>query len=373
MTRILFALLPWLAMSTVPFASEPEQTPSDEQPNSPIWMVDLDQATAKAKSNRIPMLIYFSASDWCETCRKLDDEVFVQPGFINWAKDRIVLVAIDSPIDRTKLRQKTQKIRDQWLADFRVAGFPTVILADNMGRPFAITGYKNGGVSNYLRHLSQLLQLQLIRDASLKLANESTGDVKARHLETALANIDERLVVHHYLPEVKLIQQFGDDKQKAKFESLVKSAATNTHVIGTSQGNWSDDPLRSISADMKQAAVFLNEQKLEPLVLDFHPRIERRLARLVELMDASESSNGGGKASQKATNPADESSRRKRQAKSNQLGDPTPGGQDWAKLSPKQREQIMQSKAEDFPSEFHDILSDYFRRLAKEDDANSKK
>lgn len=373
MKRVFFANIV-LSLLTVGLSASELPTPANEpaHPSGPAtdWGDDMELGLAKAKSLGKPLLVFFSALDWCEPCRKLKEEVFARPGFHTWAKDRIVLVTIDFPIDRPVLPKSADPHDERWRKAFHVSGFPTVVLADDSGRPFAVTGYRKGGVANYLRHLSQLLQIRLIRDASLKLAQETTGRAKAKHLETALSNLDERLVAQHYRPELELVMNLGDEQQQVRIGSLIQRSTSNAQVIGTPT-NWSEDPLGSIGADMRRSAHFLREGKIEPLVLDYHPRIERRLARLAKRMEDSDSANGGGKASKKANNPASESRRRKRQADTGPLLDPTAEGADWAKLTPKQREKIMQSRNESFPSEFHDILSEYFRRLAKEEDASA--
>ena len=40
-------------------------------------------------------------------------------------------------------------------------------------------------------------------------------------------------------------------------------------------------------------------------------------------------------------------------------------GRDWAKLTPKERERILQSRDEGFPPGYEDVLADYFRRISR--------
>ena len=51
------------------------------------------------------------------------------------------------------------------------------------------------------------------------------------------------------------------------------------------------------------------------------------------------------------------------------LGDlvaPGEGAKDWAKLSPRERDRILQSMSEGFPPEYRTVLERYYRRLAEE-------
>lgn len=66
-------------------------------------------------------------------------------------------------------------------------------------------------------------------------------------------------------------------------------------------------------------------------------------------------------------NPATASNLRNGKGKVGKLRDPSASKREWAKIAPKDREKILQSKTEGFPAEFDDVLSDYFRQVSKED------
>ncbi len=48
------------------------------------------------------------------------------------------------------------------------------------------------------------------------------------------------------------------------------------------------------------------------------------------------------------------------------LVDPKESGKDWAKLSTRERDRILQSMSEGFPPEYRMVLERYYRRLAEE-------
>lgn len=48
------------------------------------------------------------------------------------------------------------------------------------------------------------------------------------------------------------------------------------------------------------------------------------------------------------------------------LTDPGTSEKDWAKLSPRERDRILQSMSEGFPPEYRTVLERYYRRLAEE-------
>jgi hypothetical protein len=48
------------------------------------------------------------------------------------------------------------------------------------------------------------------------------------------------------------------------------------------------------------------------------------------------------------------------------LSNPAESAKDWAKLSPRERDRILQSMSEGFPPEYRTVLERYYRRLAEE-------
>ena len=70
------------------------------------WTDDFDAAKAQAKSEGKLLLVDFSGSDWCGWCKKLDEEVFAKPEFLEGAKKDFVLVMVDSPSDKKLLSEK---------------------------------------------------------------------------------------------------------------------------------------------------------------------------------------------------------------------------------------------------------------------------
>jgi hypothetical protein len=53
------------------------------------------------------------------------------------------------------------------------------------------------------------------------------------------------------------------------------------------------------------------------------------------------------------------------------LVDPRQSEKDWAKLSSRERDRILQSMSEGFPPEYRQVLERYYRRLAEEKTANA--
>ena len=120
------------------------------------WLTDLDEGIKVAKAEKKTILVDFTGSDWCGWCIRLKKEVFDQKEFAAATKD-FVLVELDYP--QKKQQSPEVKAKNKALSEkFGIEGFPTILLLDANGEPFAQTGYQAGGPIKYLAHLAELLK-----------------------------------------------------------------------------------------------------------------------------------------------------------------------------------------------------------------------
>jgi thiol-disulfide isomerase/thioredoxin len=154
------------------------------------WVNDWAKAKATAAESKRDLLVDFTGSDWCGWCIKLKEEVFSKPEFEAVNKD-FVLVELDFPRDKSKLSEETQKQNAALQKEFAVRGFPTIMLCDASGRPYARTGYQAGGPGPYLEQLAKLRKVRDERDAAFAEAEKATGAEKAKLLAKGLGVIDE--------------------------------------------------------------------------------------------------------------------------------------------------------------------------------------
>ncbi len=89
------------------------------------WYYDLNAAwEASVKENK-PILGFFTGSDWCGWCIKLQNNVYKKEEFKAWAKDNVILMDIDFPRRTPQAEELASQNRNlQQL--FKVTGFPTV-------------------------------------------------------------------------------------------------------------------------------------------------------------------------------------------------------------------------------------------------------
>lgn len=116
-----------------------------------------EAAMAQAKAEGKCLFLAFTGSDWCGWCVKLDQEVFSQKAFKDFAKDHLVLVIADFPRDKSRQGAGLQKQNKHLAERFGVRGFPSVFILDPAGRIIAKTGYRAGGSEAYVEEVEKLI------------------------------------------------------------------------------------------------------------------------------------------------------------------------------------------------------------------------
>ena len=164
------------------------------------WSSDFEVAKKEAAESKKDLLIDFTGSDWCGWCIKLNKEVFSQDPFKAGVKDKFVLVELDYPKDKSKLSAATLKQNEELAQKYPVGGFPTILLTDAEGKPFASTGYQAGGPEAYVKHLDELRAKKAERDKSFAAAAKLSGVEKAKALVAALAamGLEDKMISNFY-------------------------------------------------------------------------------------------------------------------------------------------------------------------------------
>ncbi|MBC7642562.1 MAG: thioredoxin family protein [Flavobacterium sp.] len=127
------------------------------------WHTDMKEAIAISKSENKPLFLFFTGSDWCGWCIRLQKEVFNTPEFLAWS-EKVVMVDLDFP--RAKAQPEAIKAQNQQLQQvFQVRGYPTVwfakegVTADGKTNleQLGSTGYVAGGSGKWLEGANQII------------------------------------------------------------------------------------------------------------------------------------------------------------------------------------------------------------------------
>ena len=90
-----------------------------------VWYSDFFKAQELSKASKKPIFAFFTGSDWCGWCHKLQREVFAKPAFKEWAQKNVVLLELDFPRYKqlpAEIAQQNQSLQQQ----FQVQGYPTI-------------------------------------------------------------------------------------------------------------------------------------------------------------------------------------------------------------------------------------------------------
>lgn len=149
-----------IALSLVSFASKAQHS------GQLVWTSNVMEAVDRSINENKPMLLFFTGSDWCGWCKKLQAEVFEKPEFAEWANKNVVLVELDFP-RRTALAPEIQQQNNELQQMFGVRGYPTIWLVSPSRQDVNVnfaklgsTGYVAGGPVAWIASANQILAQQ---------------------------------------------------------------------------------------------------------------------------------------------------------------------------------------------------------------------
>lgn len=120
------------------------------------WFDSYDKGLSASKSSGKPLILFFTGSDWCGWCQKLENEVLNQPEFAQAVGDKFVFVVLDFPMKKPvdpSLSAQNKQLQNQ----YNVKGFPTLVILDDQQNLIGTTGYRPGGPKAYADYLFKMV------------------------------------------------------------------------------------------------------------------------------------------------------------------------------------------------------------------------
>jgi len=119
------------------------------------WSTNYKAALAQAKAQNRHVFLFFTGSDWCGWCKRLNREILSTDEFKDYAAKNLILVELDFP--RGKPQSNEVKEQNAKLADrFRIEGYPTVIVLNSSGKKIGELGYQEGGPAPFVEALGKM-------------------------------------------------------------------------------------------------------------------------------------------------------------------------------------------------------------------------
>ena len=191
------------------------------------WTTGFVEARSEASSTDKDLLLLFTGSDWCPPCIVLEDEVLAKPDFAEATAGAFVPVLLDFPNGKPQ-PDATRRQNGMLHSQYKIRGFPTILLTDARGMAYAEVDFTADLVSEgpvaYAAHLMQLRQIRRVRDAAFAEAEAATGLDRARALDRGLAAVGPEMAADFYgnvLADVVALDPDNEAGLKAKYERLL--------------------------------------------------------------------------------------------------------------------------------------------------------
>lgn len=162
------------------------------------WGTDFNAGLATAAAEGRTMLVEFTGSDWCPPCMQLRGKILPTQAFKDFAEqNKLVLVELDFPRAQGKVTPEEEAVRNELAEKYRVEGFPTMLVTDGKGVPYAKVVGSAMNADAYIDRLRTALEIKAAFEAKLAAAAELTGVESAKAKVEALNLLDEETRLLH--------------------------------------------------------------------------------------------------------------------------------------------------------------------------------
>ncbi len=227
------------------------------------WLVGLDRALKAAEDTGKDLLLNFAGTDWIPQSIDLEERVFSKKEFAEAASKDFILVRLDFP---RKLNVQSDELKRKNLeaaSKYEIRSYPTIVLTDSKGRPYADTRWKEGvSVESFLKRLSELREKRAKRDAHWAEAEKLEGAAKVPHIVKFLEGKTPGIILKFYGPEYHLALEL-DPVDYGGLGPVVfyeKSLAMRLELDALAEENKWEEALNVLDAFKREHAK-TNEQK----------------------------------------------------------------------------------------------------------------
>ena len=155
----------------------------------------LESALPVAKRDGRTILLNFTGKEWCPACIHLRTKIFASDEYKNQAGDRYVEVEVIFPRRPEEASDKEKlSANEQMLDEYHItSGFPTMVLHDENGLPFATVVGTRRTPAEFIATLEKAQELRKQRDILLAQVEGKQGMERAEALAEAMRVVPENL------------------------------------------------------------------------------------------------------------------------------------------------------------------------------------
>lgn len=230
MIRTLALLCLCLSMQASNLFAEPGR-------NGIEWLTSYDEAIKKAQATQKPIVLFFTGSDWCGWCTKLEEESLNTPQFAEAVGDKLIFVKLDFPMYKAQDPKITAQNK-QLQKRFDVRSYPSIIILDANQNKIGNTGYRAGGGKQFAAHL-----FGIVNDYSSYKQKMSSLD--SSHLDgKELKQLYQKASEFHFASDLNKIVKKGLDSDKSLF------FLTEKYRVLVNEGRIHDKEAKAIKAQL---------------------------------------------------------------------------------------------------------------------------
>ena len=126
------------------------------------WNLDYNRALEISRKTGKPVFAFFTGSDWCGWCIKLDQEILSRKEMERYLNQNFILFKADFP-RRNPPPKHIMAFNQKLMEKYGVRGYPTIIILDGRGKKLGQTGYMRGGSAAMIRTLDKYVRKPVVK------------------------------------------------------------------------------------------------------------------------------------------------------------------------------------------------------------------
>lgn len=129
------------------------------EPESLVWYEDYNTAKKDAMTNGKYIMLYFSGSDWCKPCIKLNRNILETDTFSKYATGNLVPLRLDFPKMKKNRKPKQTVDQNEALAEkYNPNGvFPLLVFVDKNEKMIGFTGFSELSPQAYVTMIEKII------------------------------------------------------------------------------------------------------------------------------------------------------------------------------------------------------------------------
>lgn len=236
---------------------------------SPVWETNWNKALEKAGKSGQPVLADFTGSDWCPGCIYLRNNIFDTEAFSKYVEDNnLMLVELDFPRKEGKMPPEQLKFHEELMRRYGISVFPTVLLMEGNGAPYAKIVGPSRTAQEYLEKLEAAGEARMKLKEAVAAARALEGKEKLEKLVQALKQLPEDLQPYQkeLIAEISALDpedQYGFSGKAEKAVTMAAQRLMMEQFYKKHAGSFSPEKIR---ASREEALQMLEKRNLLPAI-----------------------------------------------------------------------------------------------------------